>query len=237
MVKQSPLKANDLIWTRTKCLLDPFSFTLPVVTLTVKQRRVKSLSAKPPECLCVSSGLSSNVGGLRQMPQSASLCVWVLLAGKKQDLWYVVDLLTGEKQQTLTSSYAEMLCPSSSLLYLGRTGKSTTAHQQPQCSQPTQISRVTGSSAATFVLHFLTSTSCRGPSLPPVLFQPPSSSHIPVCKRKSRFSSVSAEYTITMYDTKSRELRWNATYSDYASTLPDDDTKYSKTLHSTPLFC
>lgn len=44
------------------------------------------------------------------------------LVGKKQDLWYVVDLLTGEKQQTLTSSFAEMLCPSSSLLYLGRTG-------------------------------------------------------------------------------------------------------------------
>lgn len=79
----------------------------------------------------------------------------VLYMGKKQDLWHVVDLLTGEKQQTLTSSFAEMLCPSSSLLYLGRT-----------------------------------------------------------------------EYTITMYDTKSRELRWNATYSDYASTLPDDDTKY-----------
>ena len=39
-----------------------------------------------------------------------------------------------------------------------------------------------------------------------------------------------SEYTITMYDTKSRELRWNATYSDYASTLPDDDTKYSKTI-------
>lgn len=46
--------------------------------------------------------------------------------GKKQDLWYVVDLLTGEKQQTLTSSFAEMLCPSSSLLYLGRTGKNKT---------------------------------------------------------------------------------------------------------------
>ncbi|KAL2101092.1 hypothetical protein ACEWY4_002853 [Coilia grayii] len=29
-----------------------------------------------------------------------------------------------------------------------------------------------------------------------------------------------------MYDTKSRELRWNATYSDYASTLPDDETKH-----------
>lgn len=47
--------------------------------------------------------------------------------GKKQDLWYVVDLLTGEKQQTLTSSFAEMLCPSSSLLYLGRTGKNKTS--------------------------------------------------------------------------------------------------------------
>uniref|UniRef100_A0A8C7PW41 non-specific serine/threonine protein kinase n=1 Tax=Oncorhynchus mykiss TaxID=8022 RepID=A0A8C7PW41_ONCMY len=79
----------------------------------------------------------------------------IIYMGKKQDLWYVVDLLTGEKQQTLTSSFAEMLCPSSSLIYLGRT-----------------------------------------------------------------------EYTITMYDTKSRELRWNATYFDYASTLPDDDTRY-----------
>ncbi|KAA0705229.1 Serine/threonine-protein kinase/endoribonuclease IRE1 [Triplophysa tibetana] len=80
----------------------------------------------------------------------------ILYMGKKQDIWYVVDLLTGEKQQTLTSSFAEMFCPSSSLLYLGRT-----------------------------------------------------------------------EYTITMFDTKSRELRWNATYSDYAFTLPDDDTKYN----------
>lgn len=44
------------------------------------------------------------------------------------------------------------------------------------------------------------------------------------------FSYFPVEYTITMYDTKNRELRWNATYSDYASTLPDDDTKYSKTL-------
>lgn len=44
-----------------------------------------------------------------------------------------------------------------------------------------------------------------------------------------------SEYTITMYDTKSRELRWNATYSDYASTLPDDDTKYSETPRPTRL--
>ncbi|MGH0139956.1 UNVERIFIED_CONTAM: hypothetical protein FKN15_070303 [Acipenser sinensis] len=34
------------------------------------------------------------------------------------------------------------------------------------------------------------------------------------------------EYTITMYDTKNKELRWNATYFDYASTLPDEDTEY-----------
>ncbi|XP_041077128.1 serine/threonine-protein kinase/endoribonuclease IRE1-like isoform X1 [Polyodon spathula] len=79
----------------------------------------------------------------------------VLYMGKKQDLWFVVDLVTGEKQQTLTPSFAGTLCPSSSLLYLGRT-----------------------------------------------------------------------EYTITMYDTKNKELRWNATYFDYASTLPHEDTEY-----------
>lgn len=75
--------------------------------------------------------------------------------GKKQDIWYVIDLLTGEKQQTLSSAFADSLCPSTSLLYLGRT-----------------------------------------------------------------------EYTITMYDTKTRELRWNATYFDYAASLPEDDGDY-----------
>ncbi|KAM8945730.1 serine/threonine-protein kinase/endoribonuclease IRE1 [Pelodytes ibericus] len=79
----------------------------------------------------------------------------ILYMGKKQDIWYVIDLVTGEKQQTLTSSFAESLCPSTSLLYLGRT-----------------------------------------------------------------------EYTITMYDTKNKELRWNATYYDYAATLPDEGTEY-----------
>ncbi|XP_068120303.1 serine/threonine-protein kinase/endoribonuclease IRE1-like [Hyperolius riggenbachi] len=79
----------------------------------------------------------------------------ILYMGKKQDVWYVIDLVTGEKQQTLTSSFAESVCPSSTLLYLGRT-----------------------------------------------------------------------EYTITMYDTKNKELRWNATYYDYASTLPDEGTEY-----------
>lgn len=33
-----------------------------------------------------------------------------------------------------------------------------------------------------------------------------------------------------MYDTKKKELRWNATYFDYAATLPDEDIKYSKNL-------
>uniref|UniRef100_A0A8C3EBB3 Serine/threonine-protein kinase/endoribonuclease IRE1 n=1 Tax=Corvus moneduloides TaxID=1196302 RepID=A0A8C3EBB3_CORMO len=70
----------------------------------------------------------------------------ILYMGKKQDIWYVVDLMTGEKQQTLTSSL--------------------TGH---------------------------------------MLFFP---------------------YTITMYDTKKKELRWNATYFDYAATLPDEDIKY-----------
>ncbi|XP_027728902.1 serine/threonine-protein kinase/endoribonuclease IRE1 [Vombatus ursinus] len=79
----------------------------------------------------------------------------ILYMGKKQDIWYVVDLMTGEKQQTLSSAFAESLCPSTSLLYLGRT-----------------------------------------------------------------------EYTITMYDTKSRELRWNATYFDYAATVPEEDVEY-----------
>ncbi|XP_069511092.1 serine/threonine-protein kinase/endoribonuclease IRE1 [Ambystoma mexicanum] len=79
----------------------------------------------------------------------------ILYMGKKQDIWYVIDIMTGENQQTLTSSSAENLCLSTTLLYLGRT-----------------------------------------------------------------------EYTITMYDTKNKELRWNATYFDYAATLPDESTEY-----------
>lgn len=31
-----------------------------------------------------------------------------------------------------------------------------------------------------------------------------------------------------MYDTKTRELRWNATYFDYAASLPEDDVDYSE---------
>lgn len=45
--------------------------------------------------------------------------------------------------------------------------------------------------------------------------------HRPLCVPLS-------EYTITMYDTKTRELRWNATYFDYAAALPEDDGDYSE---------
>ncbi|RXN00762.1 Serine/threonine-protein kinase/endoribonuclease IRE1 [Acipenser ruthenus] len=106
-----------------------------------------------PETLLFVSTLD---GSLHAVSKRTGSINWTLKEGKKQDLWFVVDLVTGEKQQTLTSSYAGTLCPSSSLLYLGRT-----------------------------------------------------------------------EYTITMYDTKNKELRWNATYFNYASTLPDEDTEYT----------
>ncbi|KAL7989623.1 hypothetical protein Chor_012289, partial [Crotalus horridus] len=93
------------------------------------------------------------------------------------DSWYVVDLATGEKQQTLTSSFAESLCPSTSLLYLGRTDRKSSA----------------GLDSNLFFSHN---------------------------------GQPEAEYTITMYDTKSKELRWNATYFNYAATLPDEDAQY-----------
>lgn len=133
-----------------------------------------------------------------QWESLSRMCRVGLSPGKKQDLWYVVDPLTGEKQQTLTSSFAEMLCPSSSLLYLGRTGTRPLGTIPCRCTSDP----VSGSFLC-FHAFF---------SRIPRLMPPP------------------PEYTITMYDTKSRELRWNATYSDYASTLPDDDNKYSKGL-------
>ncbi|KAM4632624.1 serine/threonine-protein kinase/endoribonuclease IRE2 [Discoglossus pictus] len=79
----------------------------------------------------------------------------VLYTGKKQDSWYVVDPKSGEKQTTLSTESSEGLCPSSPLLYIGRT-----------------------------------------------------------------------QYMITMYDTKSRELRWNATYTDYSAPLCDESYEY-----------
>ncbi|XP_074866992.1 serine/threonine-protein kinase/endoribonuclease IRE2 isoform X3 [Carettochelys insculpta] len=79
----------------------------------------------------------------------------VLYTGKKQDTWFVVDPKSGEKQTTLSTEAWDGLCPSTPLLYIGRT-----------------------------------------------------------------------QYVITMYDTKSRELRWNATYHDYSAELPDEAYDY-----------
>uniref|UniRef100_A0A674K3D3 Serine/threonine-protein kinase/endoribonuclease IRE1 n=1 Tax=Terrapene triunguis TaxID=2587831 RepID=A0A674K3D3_9SAUR len=79
----------------------------------------------------------------------------VLYTGKKQDTWFVVDPKSGEKQTTLSTEAWDGLCPSTPLLYIGRT-----------------------------------------------------------------------QYVITMYDTKSRELRWNATYHDYSAELYDEAYDY-----------
>ncbi|KFU93337.1 Serine/threonine-protein kinase/endoribonuclease IRE1, partial [Chaetura pelagica] len=79
----------------------------------------------------------------------------VLYTGKKQDTWFIVDPKSGEKQTTLSTEAWDGLCPSSPLLYIGRT-----------------------------------------------------------------------QYVITMYDTKSRELRWNATFSEYSAPLCEESYPY-----------
>ncbi|RVE76000.1 hypothetical protein OJAV_G00004410 [Oryzias javanicus] len=79
----------------------------------------------------------------------------ILYTGKKQDVWFVVDPETGEKQTSLTTSASESICPNSPLLYIGRT-----------------------------------------------------------------------EYVITMFDTKTQELRWNATYNDYSAHPYDEKLDY-----------
>lgn len=47
----------------------------------------------------------------------------VSLAGKKQDTWFIVDPKSGEKQTTLSTEAWDGVCPSSPLLYIGRTRK------------------------------------------------------------------------------------------------------------------
>ncbi|NXX12281.1 ERN1 endoribonuclease, partial [Podargus strigoides] len=79
----------------------------------------------------------------------------VLYTGKKQDTWFIVDPKSGVKQTTLSTEAWDGLCPSSPLLYIGRT-----------------------------------------------------------------------QYVITMYDTKSRELRWNATFSEYSAPLCEESYHY-----------
>lgn len=44
-------------------------------------------------------------------------------SGKKQDTWFIVDPKSGQKQTTLSTEAWDGLCPSSPLLYIGRTRK------------------------------------------------------------------------------------------------------------------
>ncbi|XP_010214541.1 PREDICTED: serine/threonine-protein kinase/endoribonuclease IRE2 [Tinamus guttatus] len=54
----------------------------------------------------------------------------VLYTGKKLDTWFIVDPKSGEKQTTLSTEAWDGLCPSSPLLYIGRT--------QPQLDMGTE---------------------------------------------------------------------------------------------------
>ncbi|XP_068607073.1 serine/threonine-protein kinase/endoribonuclease IRE1 [Brachionichthys hirsutus] len=82
----------------------------------------------------------------------------ILYTGKKQDVWFVVDPETGEKQTSLTTSSSESICPNTPLLYIGRT-----------------------------------------------------------------------EYVVTMFDTKTKALRWNATYNEYSAPAYNEKLDYKMT--------
>ncbi|XP_028827928.1 serine/threonine-protein kinase/endoribonuclease IRE1 isoform X2 [Denticeps clupeoides] len=45
----------------------------------------------------------------------------ILYTGKKQDSWLVVDLQTGVKQKSLSTASSDSVCPSPTLLFIGRT--------------------------------------------------------------------------------------------------------------------
>uniref|UniRef100_A0A8C5CJ07 non-specific serine/threonine protein kinase n=1 Tax=Gadus morhua TaxID=8049 RepID=A0A8C5CJ07_GADMO len=111
-----------------------FQFKLKLYIGTSQQKKLRCFKCYSP-CVC------------------ALVCA--LLTGKKQDVWFVVDPETGEKQTSLTTSSSESICPNTPLLYIGRT-----------------------------------------------------------------------EYMITMFDTKTQELRWNATYNDYSAPPYDEKQDY-----------
>lgn len=115
-------------------------------------------------------------------------CLLIIFAGKKQDVWFVVDPETGEKQTSLTTSTSDSICPNSPLLYIGRTGTSA------QVAAP----------------------SSRGWGL----------------KVDGRHCLFFPEYVVTMFDTKTQELRWNATYNDYSAPPYDEKQDYSTSLHA-----
>lgn len=57
--------------------------------------------------------------------------IFLLPSGKKQDTWFIVDPKSGEKQTTLSTEAWDGLCPSSPLLYIGRTRKPVLCPHRP----------------------------------------------------------------------------------------------------------
>ncbi|NXT30796.1 ERN1 endoribonuclease, partial [Pelecanoides urinatrix] len=138
-LKDARVSCSPLLFSRPAFLPDPNDGSLYILGGKNKEGLMK-LPFTIPE-LVQSSPCRSSDG--------------VLYTGKKQDTWFIVDPKSGEKQTTLSTEAWDGLCPSSPLLYIGRT-----------------------------------------------------------------------QYVITMYDTKSRELRWNATFSDYSAPLCEESYHY-----------
>lgn len=104
-------------------LILPFTLSLPEHQRSVSN--ILGISGLPPSTEGLLTGWKCHLGSAIYFRLWWMLTVNLstTIPGKKQDIWYVIDLLTGEKQQTLSSAFADSLCPSTSLLYLGRTGK------------------------------------------------------------------------------------------------------------------
>ncbi|XP_073416408.1 serine/threonine-protein kinase/endoribonuclease IRE2 [Dendrobates tinctorius] len=144
-------KSGDVLWTLTDD---------PVIQVPLYVSEPAFLPDPSDGSLYILGG--RNKEGLMKLPFTIQELVQsspcrssdgILYTGKKQDSWFVLDPKSGEKQTTLSTDSSDGLCPSSPLLYIGRT-----------------------------------------------------------------------QYMITMYDTKSRELRWNATFHDYSA--PPCDASY-----------
>ncbi|XP_066432622.1 serine/threonine-protein kinase/endoribonuclease IRE2 [Eleutherodactylus coqui] len=146
-------KTGDVLWT----LIDD-----PVIEVPLYVSEPAFLPDPSDGSLYILGG--RNKEGLMKLPFTIQELVQsspcrssdgILYTGKKQDSWFVLDPKSGEKQTTLSTDSSDGLCPSTPLLYIGRT-----------------------------------------------------------------------QYMITMYDTKSRELRWNATFHDYSAPLCDESYEY-----------
>ncbi|KAM4023732.1 serine/threonine-protein kinase/endoribonuclease IRE2 [Anomaloglossus baeobatrachus] len=146
-------KSGDVLWTLTDD---------PVIQVPLYVSEPAFLPDPSDGSLYILGG--RNKEGLMKLPFTIQELVQsspcrssdgILYTGKKQDSWFVLDPQSGEKQTTLSTDSSDGLCPSSPLLYIGRT-----------------------------------------------------------------------QYMITMFDTKSRELRWNATFHDYSAHPCDENYEY-----------